>query len=395
MANLQELGSKPVLKVEPPGRQLGNWLAGYAEYTAANEAPESFHLWVGLGTIAGAAQRKVQLINPYFDVHSNLYVVLVAPPGTARKTTALKIGQRLLKKVPGIHFTTKAGSAAALVTQFANLPSKEHQSLTAYALEFGTFMGNGNNDMVDFVTDIYDGNPDWDKQTILRGMEKIPRPWFNMLGGTTPRWLGDHLPPTAVEGGFVARTIWVYNDRRKLSSPFPKETSRMRELREKLINDLTHISTLSGEFEFEPAAEKFYEDWYLDEKRFPEMPDERTGGYYERKHIHVLKLAMLLSLAEKDELTIAEKDLRAALALLEATEPGMIRAFSAVGKNTYSTDLDRIKAQIQSSPKGISRAAIFNKNIHALNRMQIEEVLSVLMQMGEIQSAPGGIYMKS
>lgn len=383
--------AQPALTIKPPGRKLGNWLAAYAAYTAQTESPESFHLWVGLGTIAGAAQRKVTLTLQHFDVYCNIFVILVGPAGKVKKTTALRIGQNLLKRVPSVHFTTKAGSAAALIKQFADLPSKEHQSLTAYSYELGSFLGSNSTEMVDFVTDIYDGNPDWDKQTILRGMEKIPRPWFNIMGATTPRWLGDHLPSTAVEGGFVSRTIWVYSDKRILK-PMAGMTPEIRRLQDDLVNDLTHISTLSGEFCLQPEAQELYEQWRLDPARFPDIPDDRTSGYYERKHIHVLKLAMLLSLAEKDDLIITAKDVKAALAVLDATEPGMAKAFSAVGRNTYSTDLDRIKAQISGSPKGMSRGAIIARNYHALNKQQIDEILEMLIHMGEIKISTDGTY---
>src|SRR5688500_10233816 len=114
----------PVFKVVPPGRKLKNWLQSYGEYTAGNEAPESFHLWVGLSTLAGATQRNVMLQMQYFDVLTNMFTILVAPAGTARKTTALKIGRNLLKEVPGVHFTTKVSSPAALIKQFADLPNK-------------------------------------------------------------------------------------------------------------------------------------------------------------------------------------------------------------------------------------------------------------------------------
>ena len=129
----------PQFKVTPPGRRLPNWLTTYGEYTADNEAPESFHLWVGLSMIAGALRRNVMIQMQHFDVLSNMFVVLVAPPGTARKTTALKIGRNILKEVPGVHFTTKAASPAALIKQFTDLPEQDQQSLTCISYELGTF----------------------------------------------------------------------------------------------------------------------------------------------------------------------------------------------------------------------------------------------------------------
>lgn len=380
----------PVFKVEPPGRKLKNWLQSYGEYTAGNEAPESFHLWVGLATIAGATQRNIMLEMQYFDVLTNMFVNLVAPAGTARKTTALKIGRNLLKEVPGIHFTTKVSSPAALIKQFAELPNLEHQSLTCVSYELGTFFSANTAEMVDLATDLYDGNPDWDKQTIARGIEKITKPWFNFQSGTTPQWLGDYLTATAVEGGWVSRSIFVYEDTRKLANPRPKKDPALAVLRKELINDLTHISTLSGEVTFSQDAGAYYDAWYLDKlepgkSRFPKFPDTRVSGYYERKHIHVLKVAMLLAVAERDELVLEQRDIETALALLEQIEPGYHRSFSAVGKNLHATDLERILAQVSiGGEEGLTYGDIVRKNYHALPKRELDDALSQLQQMGAV-----------
>jgi len=387
---------QPTFKVEPPGRKLDNWLQSYGEYTAENEAPEHFHLWVALGMIAGASRRNVYLQMQHYDVLSNMFIVLVAPAGTARKTTALKIGRNLLKDVPGIHFTTKSSSPAALVKQFSELPEKDQQSLTAISYELGTFFSANTADMVDLATDLYDGNPDWDKQTIARGMEKITKPWFNFLSATTPQWLGDYLTATAVEGGFVSRSLFIYADKRKLSNPRPSPNPKLKELRRLLINDLTHISTLNGEFSFSEDAGQLYDEWYLDQRRFPQFPDPRVSGYYERKHIHVLKVAMCLSMSERDDRVIQPRDIETALKLLETIEPGYHRSFSAVGKNLYATDMERVLAQIAATGKdGLPHGAIVAKNYHSMSGREMADAIEQLQAMGAITLVAGNRYTAS
>lgn len=376
------LNRAPAVKIEPPGRKLKNWLMSYGEYTADNEAPESFHLWVGLGMIAGAARRNCFLQMQHFDVLTNMFIILVAPPGTARKTTALKIGRNLLKEVPGVHFTTKASSPAALIQQFAGLPEQDQQSLTCISYELGTFFSQNAAEMVDISTDLWDGNPDWDKQTIARGVEKITKPWFNFLSGTTPQWLGDYLSATAVEGGFVARCVFIFEDKRKLSNPLPRPKPELRLLRKELINDLVQISTRAGEFKFSPDAEQLYTNWYLDPKRFPQFTDPRVSGYYERKHSHALKVAMALALSERDELVLERQDIETALTLLADIEPGYHRSFSAVGKNVHATDTERILQQIASTGKeGMEYGSIVRKNYNSVPWEKLQGLVDQLVEM--------------
>src|SRR5690349_10834871 len=140
-------------------RRLSNWLKSYAEYTAGTESPPSFHMWVGLGTISAAAQRKVFLDADYYQVHSNIYIILVSPPGRSRKSTALRIGKNILKGVidfgQEINFSTQASSVAALIKSMAAITEKnsEHQSLTAFSSELGSLLGSKSVEMTDFLTD--------------------------------------------------------------------------------------------------------------------------------------------------------------------------------------------------------------------------------------------------
>ena len=367
-------------------RRLPNWLKGYEEYTDGTESPKMFHLWVGLGTIAAAAQRKIYMDTGFYQVHTNMYIILVAPPGRSRKSTALRLGKGLLKRVSDFgqqaHFSTQASSVAALVKQFLEINNKDHQSLTAFSSELGSLLGVKSVEMTDFLVDIYDCEPDWDKQTVSRGLEKIGAPWFTLLAGTTPQWMGDNLSKTAVEGGFVSRSIFIFNDTR-MRVAFPDMTSEQRKIQKDLAHDLAEIAQKKGVFTFSPDARKFYEEWYEDPKRSDETKDYRVSGYYERKHTHVLKVAMALSLAQNDSLVLQVADIQTALDLLKMIEPGMQRAFSGVGKNIFSTDIDRIK-ELVIGAKRIPYKQILSANIHSVTKREIDDILSSLEDMGEI-----------
>jgi len=368
------------------GRKLADWIEGYRSYTAGTESPAIFHLWVALGTIAAAAQRKISMNAGYYDVHTNQYIVLVSPAGRSRKSTALRIGKGLLTGIKDygeeLNFTTQASSVAAVVRQFSSIQNKEHQSLTAFSAELGSLLGSKSIEMTDFLTDIYDCAPDWDKQTIMRGLEKIEKPWLNLLGATTPQWMGDNLSKTAVEGGFVSRTIFVYEDTRLLVA-FPELTTEQKAVKRMLTHDLAHIASLKGEFQFSPEAKLFYREWYEDKARVAAETDYRIMGFYERKHIHVLKVAMALSLAQQDELVLKTEHIRAAIALLTSIEPGMRKAFRAVGKNLHGTTLERIRDQILDAGR-LPYKKVLAANIHDIMKEDFDKLIGSLVDMGDV-----------
>jgi len=397
MTKINQLGKTPKRLKIGPGRRLHNWLNTYIEFTDDNEAPTLFHMWCGLGAVSAAVGRQVWMDMKFFEVYSNLFMVLVAPPGTARKTTALKMARRLVSKVPGIHLCPQEVSPQAILKRMSEMHTdgEEHQSMAAYSLEFGTLLGKGprQDAMIDFLTDVFDCNPDFDKETIGRGKELAPKPWFSLNGATQPSWIKDHMSPSALETGFVSRILWIYADERKLSNPLPETDERFLTMQKDLINDLSHISTLQGKAALDAGAREFYIAWYMDDSRFPKSIDTRMGNYYERKHIHLLKVAMLLSLTMDDSLIITTVHLEVALSLLGDMEPGMHKSFTGVGKNTYSTDVERLYAQItERGGKGVHYAEIVAANFHALTKDELDRVLGHLMAMQRIQLYPGNYY---
>jgi hypothetical protein len=388
-------------------RKLKDWMQAYGEYTSQSDSPQEFHIWGGLVALAGAAQRKILMRAAYYDVHSNMYVLLVSPPGRARKGAALRVSKNILKEAqPPVNFASESGSHEAMVDLFQKIANPAHQSLTIFSMEFGTLMATNPAGMVDFLTDIYDGNPDWSRNTKKNNLQTIQHPWLGLFSGTTPKWLGEHLGLIAVEGGFTARAILVYSEERLLENTWPEETDPMKSLRKDLIHDLSIIAALDGEFGFEGGrsgeAFRWYDFWYRDKiallnehfpkdrdwkSRFPPIADPRTASYYDRKHIHLLKVGMALSLSYKDEMVLTLDDLNKALYMLNGIEPGMSLAMDAVGKSQTANELNYIWSQIKASGSaGIEAKELLIANYHAVKDLTVfEQIISALIRMGRVK----------
>lgn len=382
-------------------RRTGDWLAAFLDHTAELESPTNYLRWAGLSTIAAVAQRKIYRETQAYFVYPNLYVWLVGPPGT-KKTTAIRAGKRLLRGIPGVHFTPDAPSIVGIMEDFKDIEKvqKDHQSLNAFIGELSSLFENAAEGMTGFLTQIYDGDPNYRKRTRVGGNEEVAAPWFNMIAGTTPRWLGDNLTKNAVDGGLIARTVFVYSEELNFVSPEPEITPEFREREKTLTHDLAHIAQLYGSFEWAGGkgnhrgrctgrcgcadAWRWYNNWYLDgESRLPRIPDNRTQGYFIRKPIHLMKVATLLSLAKRDDKLYHLEDMMAALALLDSIETGMKKAFSAVGTNPFATDLERIEHQIRAAG-GMSYGDIVESNYHNLEDVKIQNTIASLVAMGKI-----------
>jgi hypothetical protein len=226
------------------------------------------------------------------------------------------------------------------------------------------------------------------------------------MSGTTPKWLGDKLGLLALEGGLVARCIYPYSEERILENPWPRADTEFEEIGQLIAEDLSHIATLEGEFTFEGGdggvARLMYDTWYRDKEelfaqlpetlqwkkawisRFPKIDDPRTASYYDRKHIHLLKVAMALSLSYKDELVLTVEDLLRALTLLDMTEPGMYKALGSAGKNPLSSEAARIASQIANS-RSMNYRELLTGNYHEMGRKNLDTVLDELRLMGRVK----------
>ena len=75
-----------------------SFLHNYNEFVKENEAHPTYHLFSGLVALSSIVSRRVWIAQGYFDVHPNLYVTLVGPPGN-RKTTAMSVCKKLLREI--------------------------------------------------------------------------------------------------------------------------------------------------------------------------------------------------------------------------------------------------------------------------------------------------------
>jgi len=67
----------------------------YFEYTKDTEPPLVFHRWSLLTCMGAALGRQFKLPFGEFNIHPNMYIMLVGDPGT-RKSTAIKIAKKVL-----------------------------------------------------------------------------------------------------------------------------------------------------------------------------------------------------------------------------------------------------------------------------------------------------------
>lgn len=359
-------------------RNISNWLQGYIEYTKHLEAPDIFHLWAGIGTIAGALQGKVWIDQGYFKWKPNFFIIFVAPPGIVSKSTTLGVGMSMLRNVEGIHFGPESASWQALTDAFMEstqvVPNVGSMSaLTVEASELGTFLDPRNREMVDVLCRLWDGKEEpWARRIRSEGATQIEKPWLNFLACTTPGWIEEHFPEHAIKGGFTSRTVFVYAAKKRQLVAYPKlrmleSGEEFKRLRAWLISDLKQIAKIAGEYVLSTKAMEWGEQWYEQHWQpdaHEHMDSEVYGGYISRKQTHIHKTAMVLAAAKHSDPIINLEELQYAEKLVTSLEYSLPNVFQQIIDNKDARNTALVIRVVQAAaPKGITRRALWRKLI--------------------------------
>lgn len=400
--------------IKPYVRQLDNWVLSYLDYTKESESPETYHTWAALSCIASAVRRNVWLDQGLYVLYPNLYIAFVGPPARTAKSTALYLARGILHQINAVRMGPEACSREELIRQMAEAKYDNQCALTIHSSEFSDLVDTSGILMIQFLTSIYDGNyapqKGWNYATKHQGKDFIVNPFLNVIFGTTPSYLADNMPDSIVGHGFTSRTIFVYEERERHINSLPDAHESI--IAKALVEDLRHISHLRGQFRWGGAitnrtnrngrrlteAEVTYDDFY--QSLYKSVPqDHRIEGFHWRKKTHVLKIAMLLSLAERDDMTIESKDINAAVQFLHDLEPQMARAFSAVGKYEHASTLERIGNQIRAQgAKGMPLEDLYRRNYYAGDDYTLERLTQTLKKGGMIveeRDKEGRVFFKA
>lgn len=382
----------------PDKRLTSDWLSAYMELTSDLESPDSIHLWTGLTVMSAAVQRNVSLRMKYGTIYPNLYVIIVAQSGKVRKSAAMDYGRELLiETFPALRIMRDSMTAQGLIkalnhkVQVVNgneIREELRSDVAIFADEVANLFGYDKtraSQMVIFLTRAYTCPGVYDHTTVRDATVRLHNLYPVLLGGTDPRNL-KVLPDDAV-GGLTGRLIWVIeNARRNNDSGWldPKADVKKQLLREYVMHDLLRIANLKGSPEVKPEARALYDHWYNElAKRDEHDPD--TDAFYQRCHVTALRLAILLSLSNSDEMVIKERHVKGAIELIEAQLPEMKRVTMYQGGSQYEQQRAKLLHFLQGCQMGVSTWERALKHM-GMPHDEFERVVETLKKDGSLEA---------
>lgn len=323
-----------------------SFLSDYLTYTGGNEAPKLFHVWSGLSVLSSLVSRKVWLQQGIFTWYPNLYVVLVGEPGNG-KSTALDIAKAAIRAQRDVPLAADAMTVQALLRHMSEEKSPckknfshpvtkniiEYCPITIFAGELVSFLSMDPHGWIVFLTTVYHEDVH-EVKTKNKGDDLINGPFVTLLGCLTPDIANNMQQQRIISTGFARRTIFVWGARSSTAVPFPEITQEMLDAKTRFTTYAQELKKVKGEFSWGPGAKEWYGPWYVWLRaNLGKMSTPATAGYYESKHVQLLKTAMLISLSESTDLVLRLEHLQVALQFLEQTEVNLPRVFEGSGRN--------------------------------------------------------------
>lgn len=353
-------------------RQLNDWLKSYIEFTSNTEPPLLFRTWSGISVIGSLLQRKCRLNLGDFEVfYPNMYIVLVGPPAVGKGTAmrpALEFLQDLGVRLAPDKITLEklirviASPTDSVVDDLNEDGEMVQCNMVIFAPELTVFTSykSKNEELMTALNDWYDCKDPWIYDTKNAGTDSISGIWVFLFGGTTPDLLREALPSgTGIGGGFTSRVIFVYEEKKDKIVIIPSLSKEQKIIREHLMTDAARLYAMQGQFKYTKEFIEYYTDWRLKNEHTPPFTDKNLEGYAGRRHVHLLKLSMIMSASRGSSMAITGTDFRSALDLLEATEVKMPNIFKGVGANPYAGTLHAIMELI-AHKKTVDFSEIFN-----------------------------------
>lgn len=362
------------------------WFHKYHEYTLTSEPPAAFHFACAYTILGAVMERKIWFDKTFYKVYPNIALVLLAPTGKCRKSSATNIALSLGRSV-NLNVLSERVTPEALITSLGERP--ESCGLV-YAPELAVFLGRQKylEGMVPLLTTLFDAPDVWKSTTIIRGEASLTNVALSLLGASTLEWFVDALPREAFSGGFMSRLLFVVQEDtdRTFALPVRPEGFRWEALRE----DLEQIQKIQGEMSLAKDAREFYEHWYIKHHTTPVF-DDKFAGYHERKPDHLLRMGMLLSIADTGLLEIQTKAFEDALSILNWWEAKLPGVFSTAASSPAGAVNQKIIGLLRQAGGSLPHSILLRKLQHVINGRTFNEAIATLIESETITVRRGNM----
>ncbi len=376
----------------------------YIILNSATEIPPAFTAWCSLSAISCALGRRIWIDMGAFRIYPNMFIVLIAGSGQMRKSTAVNVTRDILEALsPVPNLIAQKLTAEALIDAMKRLPPAVGKILVGSGAEpigqgmvitdeLTNFLNRGTNDggMVPMLIEFYDCRKRFTYQTRGKGMEVLRDTSLGMLAATTPEELRKAIPEEVIGSGLASRILFVYETTPAKPIAFPTYTTRHTDAKDFCVRFLQRISTLEGPVPISEDSRVWCEECYT-QRCFnsPLLDDPHLRGYASRRYIHILKLALNLSVGLTERPVITPEILTRAEKLVVYNEVMLQKVVQLVTMNEKGAVISFVLGLVQKHKK-ITRQDLTRLVSHRLDTRELNEITETLIRSHQIECIVNG-----
>jgi hypothetical protein len=342
---------------------MPSWLDGILDQHKDFESPLNFWRWAGLASIAAVMKDQVWMDRYLYKLYPNIYVMFHADSGL-KKGPPVSMADKLVKMVNNTTIIKGRSSIQAILKDMGTAQTTPGGRIKTDSSVFICSSELSSSIVEDpvaakILTDLYDrhyNEGEW-KSLLKQETFSLKNPTVTMLGATNEAMSEDFFTGAVIKGGYFARTFIIYESKRNKRNSLAFQPTNIPNYNEsaeylkklvQLKGPFRYFSSLVEDDHFKilkkkddrpiyfSEAGKLYDDWYddfLDTVDSQEVKDET--GTLNRFGDSVIKVAMLLSLAEHPCLEITPSAMSEAIRVCEQLL-GNVRK-TTMGKSGMST----------------------------------------------------------
>jgi hypothetical protein len=366
-----------------------SWFREWMEVWPTAESPKSFLLFGAMAMLGGCLGRRVWLDQDVHQVRPMLNILLIGPSGIG-KSSAVKIGKRLLAAVP--EFQRPQFIEGGATKEKLHMDLAENPRCILFAPELAAFFSKEKykENLIPYVTNLLDYEDYIELRTRRDGIITVLNPSVSILGASTLEWLQDQLPDSAVSGGFLARFL-ILNEESKGQRVANPHRLLSRTQREKLdarranvisaFADLLSLHEGNIDYEDYEAAET-YAHWY--------NSYEPASGYLApfaaRAGEMILRISMLLAISCR-KTAIASDHIKSAIKLYTYLASKLDRVVVATNQQGKLAALVLETIGVE----GLKPGEIARKLRSVASHIEVERHIESLLYSGDVIAEGGKI----
>jgi len=355
------------------------WIKYILDSTKEFESPEIYYYWSALAVLSAAVGKNVYWDKFAYKLYPNIYVFLVGDSGI-RKGLPISISKKLVEALKTKRVISGRNTIQSIIRSLSKAETMEGVGLLDKAQ--GLIVSG------EFANLLVDDDFALTALTELHNVHENELEWKNTLKGIL---LGPSLTKSSVGGGFVARSFFVYANAIRCVNSLMAAPENIVNI-DKLMPHLRSVAQLKGPFQPTDMARARYDGWYRD---FHGKRTEDKTGTAARIHEQVLKVAMLLSLAEREDLVVTPDHIDEALDRCVETVQGMKHIVMGSGQKAETADPTAtvIKFLLERENYEATRQKILQAHWGDFDYVGLDKIVETLFQAGIITIKRTGIHI--